>query len=262
MLRGTLLVMAAMAVGLAAPGLSVAQTPAQDSVTGFAVDCQFPDPCPPDLATAGLLTRLTANARSGPSGEVPAGTMTNDERVVGAGIHDETQVTCLSVSDHVAVIGVTGTRSITLTVGTISVSVAGLIRVSDGGGPDSGLDTYELALEQGPLVPPPPPPPLPGPTDCSAFPGGELFHNERGDLVVTDAPPAPTSKDQCKNGGWRTYGVFNNQGACVRFVRRRAREACIFERVAHGTPAFRAKYGIGPEHERAMWSCVHTRIGF
>ncbi len=191
MLRGTLLVMAAMAVGLAAPGLSVAQTPAQDSVTGFAVDCQFPDPCPPDLATAGLLTRLTANARSGPSGELPAGTMTKDERVVGAGIHDETQVTCLSVSDHVAVIGVTGTRSITLTVGTISVSVAGLIRVSDGGGPDSGLDTYELALEQGPLVPPPPPPPLPGPTDCSAFPGGELFHNERGDLVVTDAPPAP-----------------------------------------------------------------------
>jgi hypothetical protein len=28
----------------------------------------------------------------------------------------------------------------------------------------------------------------------------------------------PTSKDQCKNGGWRTYGVFKNQGDCVSFV--------------------------------------------
>jgi hypothetical protein len=28
----------------------------------------------------------------------------------------------------------------------------------------------------------------------------------------------PTTKDQCKNGGWRTYGVFRNQGNCVSFV--------------------------------------------
>ena len=26
------------------------------------------------------------------------------------------------------------------------------------------------------------------------------------------------SKDQCKNGGWRGYGVFKNQGDCVSFV--------------------------------------------
>jgi hypothetical protein len=30
--------------------------------------------------------------------------------------------------------------------------------------------------------------------------------------------PVPTSKDQCKNGGWKTFGVFKNEGACVSFV--------------------------------------------
>ena len=205
------------ATALGLPGVSSAQVPTHDSVVGSAVDCQFPDPCPPDPATAGLLTRLTVDARSGPSGEDPAGTLTLDERVVGAGIHDETQVTCLSVADHVAIIGVTGTRRVTLIVGTFSVSVAGLIRVTDGGGPDSGLDTFEFDLEQGPLVPPPPPP-LPGPTDCSAFPAGlPLFHNEQGDLVVTDTRALHISKDQCKKAGWRTFG-FKNQGDCVSFV--------------------------------------------
>jgi hypothetical protein len=38
-----------------------------------------------------------------------------------------------------------------------------------------------------------------------------------GDLVVHDAPALPTSKDQC-NGGWKTFGVFKNQGDCVSFV--------------------------------------------
>jgi hypothetical protein len=28
----------------------------------------------------------------------------------------------------------------------------------------------------------------------------------------------PTTNNQCKNGGWRTYGVFENQGDCVSFV--------------------------------------------
>ena len=39
-----------------------------------------------------------------------------------------------------------------------------------------------------------------------------------GDIMVTDAPPLSATKDQCKNGGWQTYGVFKNQGACVSFV--------------------------------------------
>jgi hypothetical protein len=35
---------------------------------------------------------------------------------------------------------------------------------------------------------------------------------------VTDTQPFPTTKDQCKNGGWKTYGAFRNQGHCVSFV--------------------------------------------
>jgi hypothetical protein len=31
-------------------------------------------------------------------------------------------------------------------------------------------------------------------------------------------PLLPTSKDQCKNGGWQSFGVFKNQGDCVSFV--------------------------------------------
>jgi hypothetical protein len=37
------------------------------------------------------------------------------------------------------------------------------------------------------------------------------------ELVVT-CGALPTQKDQCKNGGWNTYGVFKNQGDCVSFV--------------------------------------------
>lgn len=28
----------------------------------------------------------------------------------------------------------------------------------------------------------------------------------------------PTSKDECKNGGWQAYGIFKNQGDCVSYV--------------------------------------------
>jgi hypothetical protein len=28
----------------------------------------------------------------------------------------------------------------------------------------------------------------------------------------------PTSKDQCKKGGWQAFGVFKNQGDCVSWV--------------------------------------------
>jgi hypothetical protein len=38
------------------------------------------------------------------------------------------------------------------------------------------------------------------------------------DYVGTDAKPLPTSKEQCKHGGWQTFGIFRNQGDCVSFV--------------------------------------------
>ena len=36
------------------------------------------------------------------------------------------------------------------------------------------------------------------------------------DGAATPAPGSrPTDKDQCKKGGWETFGVFKNQGDCV-----------------------------------------------
>ena len=50
-------------------------------------------------------------------------------------------------------------------------------------------------------------------------------------LTIHCAPSTPTSKDQCKDGGWRTYPGFKNQGECVR-LRRHRRQAPA---VAHTT---------------------------
>ena len=59
--------------------------------------------------------------------------------------------------------------------------------------------------------------------------GGSTPVNELGFIYAFSGPPAggtqqlvatclPTNKDQCKNGSWRNYGVFKNQGDCVSFV--------------------------------------------
>lgn len=83
-----------------------------------------------------------------------------------------------------------------------------------------------------------------------------------GTFNVGPAPPLLTTKAQCRNGGWQSYGIFANQRECIEYVREQARKACYFELVAHGRPAFRTKYGIGPQKVLAMWSCVHRRTGF
>ena len=36
--------------------------------------------------------------------------------------------------------------------------------------------------------------------------------------LTAPAPIGPTSKDQCKNGGWKGFPQFKNQGQCVSFV--------------------------------------------
>jgi hypothetical protein len=36
--------------------------------------------------------------------------------------------------------------------------------------------------------------------------------------LVVECQPLPTSNEQCKNGGWRNFPGFKNQGDCVSFV--------------------------------------------
>jgi hypothetical protein len=81
-----------------------------------------------------------------------------------------------------------------------------------------------------------------------------------GDVTVTDASPLPTTKAQCRNGGWRNFPDFQSHRQCVAFVRHQARLACIFEREAGGRPAFREKYGRGNRHRHAMRRCIKQRI--
>ena len=36
--------------------------------------------------------------------------------------------------------------------------------------------------------------------------------------IANCTPPTPTSKEQCKNGGWRTFPDSKNGGQCIKFV--------------------------------------------
>jgi hypothetical protein len=55
---------------------------------------------------------------------------------------------------------------------------------------------------------------------------GEVFSDPTGTTLIEDfastlaapVPLLPTAKEQCKNGGWKAFGVFENQGDCVSFV--------------------------------------------
>lgn len=41
-----------------------------------------------------------------------------------------------------------------------------------------------------------------------------------GSATIFVFAPTVTSKDQCKNGGWEDFGIFSNQGECVRLAPR------------------------------------------
>jgi hypothetical protein len=48
--------------------------------------------------------------------------------------------------------------------------------------------------------------------------GDKADLNESANLGGVGGPPPPTSKQQCKHGGWKDFPQFKNQGRCVRFV--------------------------------------------
>lgn len=177
-----LFVAAVVGVALAVPRVSSAQAPlAQDSVSFTGGPSQ-----------AGSYTVFTVDATSGPSGENPSGQVRFD--VFGGAFQVGGPVTCLAVSGNAATINIQNQGS---GLGIVTVQVL-----------DSAPDTFDAA------------PLFRSPTDCSPLPpsslGGPL---SRGDITVVDAPPLPTSKDQCKDGGWQQY-AFKNQGECVAFVHR------------------------------------------
>jgi hypothetical protein len=61
------------------------------------------------------------------------------------------------------------------------------------------------------------PPPTPGPS-LTPTPTPCPTPTPTPTMTPTPTPTLPTSKEQCKKGGWQTFGVFKNQGDCVSFV--------------------------------------------
>lgn len=56
-------------------------------------------------------------------------------------------------------------------------------------------------------------------TVISTNSGTERLLNISATLTPALLTPAlPTTKDDCKNGGWQSFGVFKNQGDCVSFI--------------------------------------------
>jgi hypothetical protein len=188
--------MAVLAVALtsmlAAPGAGA--QPAQDSVTGTLVDSPFRP-----------LT-WTINASSGPSGENPTGTLE------ARGLLNATfPVTCLQVTGNRAVIGGR------LTSGPTTVQVFVVVVDEPGELQDRILREFFV---NDPLAP----------ATCAEFDARTgaptPFPAFSGSVVVIDAQPFPTSKEQCKDGGWRRFGdTFKNQGDCVSFVATGGRSA-------------------------------------
>jgi hypothetical protein len=129
---------------------------------------------------------LSFDAHSGPSGEQPRGTVSG------------VAVTCLNVSGNQATVG-------------LADGVLLFVEDNDGAGEDRlGAETRlsapvtlcpdpAVVLATGLLV---------GPLAITS-----------GDITAVDAPVLPTTKEQCKNGGWQSFGgAFKNQGDCVSFA--------------------------------------------
>jgi hypothetical protein len=144
------------------------------------------------------------DARRGPSGENPSGSVSWVDRAEFFG----GPVTCLTVTGCRATIGFEndGTAS--------EVVKGGFLFVEDNGTPGVGRDNVHGTFVADP------------PTFC---PSNTLVYRPEfdmvtsGELTVRDAPALPTSKDQCKNGGWRNVPGFKNQGDCVSFVETRGK---------------------------------------
>ena len=183
-----LLAFVAVAIGPLAMGPSALAAPkpptqpAQDSVSYSGI------------AEGGMSWQFEVDARSGPSGENATGHLTVT-RAGGTFVFFDGPVTCLAVAGNVAI----------MNVQTPQFGIV-VLRFTD-----AGPGGQEL-IEATPLDR--------DPRDCSQFVSGVVdFLVRTGDIRIVDAPPAPTSKDQCTNGGYVRFG-FKNQGQCVASIAR------------------------------------------
>jgi hypothetical protein len=178
-MRSLVFLAAVLATAAVLAPTASAQAPTQDSVRFTASN------------EAGL---LDIDVRSGPRGENPTGRVL----FITIGTTIDTPPTCLAVYPPPAV----GAGAFAV-INIVDAGAVSTFQVTETpSNPGSGL--LEAARTNR------------APTDCSELisPQVSIF----GQLVIVDAAPLPTSKDQCKNGGWRDFGIFKDQGDCVSFV--------------------------------------------
>jgi len=140
-------------------------------------------------SSGGLGFTFEIDAHSGPNGENPTGQVTFRFASTGD-VAFNGPVTCLAVNGNFAILDVDTPQFHTVGLEVTDSPSGDLIRAI----------------------------PRTGQSSCSPIGSAADFPVTSGDVVVVDAPSLPTSKEQCKNGGWRSFGVFRNQGDCVSFV--------------------------------------------
>jgi len=102
-----------------------------------------------------------------------------------------------------------GTRlvGITITVSGLDPfgTVSGSVDFPDGGGIAGSISANEAGV-----------------ATITFFSGPGLYTVEITSPIATvqslEVDCLPNTKEECKNGGWETFGVFKNQGDCVSFV--------------------------------------------
>ena len=152
-------------------------------------------------------TNITIHAQSGTSGQNPSGSV---DYIAFGDFHISGPVTCLSVTGRDMGGGTEGSPTVAVLNDVESTSssfpgqVVTTVLIDSGGGTRDVLGSQGTGRAL---------------TDCS-LPVPNLIEDAltNGRAVVFDAPPLPTSKDQCKDGGWRNFPKFKNQGDCVSFV--------------------------------------------
>jgi hypothetical protein len=181
--RGTLLgiLIATTGACLTVPGVAGAQAPTQDAVVASIKEPGF------------IGAFIDVNVVSGPSGENPTGTVSYRSPVFHS--FDAAPV-CLKVTGNQATIVAVGPSP-------SDGEVIKLTVVDEA--PGLNLDRVGSRRFSDPA----------GVTCDSPLAVGPVF----GSVTVTDAQPFPTSKDQCKNGGYASFS-FKNQGECVASVQR------------------------------------------
>ena len=179
---------AIVGIGVAV-GAATAPAHAQEAGQDFVVGTFTVGDAPP----AGTIAfEATLDARSGPSGENPTGTFIHSPN----GFPSLYTVACLHVTGNTAVVG-----------------------INYSGPPEAGLLFQVVDASVDSFSPPPTIDTQVGAGDCT---GPVNFLSPlpvvAGDIVVHDARPAPTTKNDCKGNGWRSFDVFKNQGDCVSHV--------------------------------------------